>query len=231
MPPDLRVTSSSSRKGSRNHTSGEEIELKRSRGEISCAECRRSKLKCDKVRGLSLTSIFRLWLKNQSKYRAAHALAGDARTYVQMVYTRLVKPQGMYLIQVIGHFAFKLTRLVARAVLADTDQLHRKVFEMGQRIRQLEDALAILQSNVSTEPHPLLADPALPVEPKSSSGSGNSKDGPTEILGGFGTLTISNSGEARYFGASAGSEVRGLIHGHFIIVHSDSMALNCRHCS
>jgi hypothetical protein len=35
---------------------------------------------------------------------------------------------------------------------------------MGQRIRQLEDALAIFQSSVSTEPHPLLQDDLLGVK-------------------------------------------------------------------
>lgn len=100
---------------------------------------------------------------------------------------------------------------MGRAVLPDTNQLHRKIFEMGQRIRQLEDALAILQSSVSTEPHPLLTNQMLPVEPKSSLGSSNSMNELTDTLDGFGTLTIGDSGEAKYFGASAGSEVGDLI--------------------
>ena len=53
---------------------------------------------------------------------------------------------------------------VARFVLADTEQLHRKISEMGQRIRQLEDALAIFQSGVSTETHPLLREELLPIK-------------------------------------------------------------------
>ncbi|KAH9981574.1 hypothetical protein BJV74DRAFT_80411 [Russula compacta] len=45
-----------------------------------------------------------------------------------------------------------------RFVLADTDRLHNKITEMSARIRQLEDALAVLHSSVShdTHPHPLL---------------------------------------------------------------------------
>ena len=44
-----------------------------------------------------------------------------------------------------------------RFILADTDRLHRKITEMSERIRQLEDALSILQSSVAHEQHPLLA--------------------------------------------------------------------------
>ncbi|KAK7020800.1 hypothetical protein R3P38DRAFT_3547975 [Favolaschia claudopus] len=41
-------------------------------------------------------------------------------------------------------------------VLADTAALHHKITNMSNRIRQLEEALAILQSSVTEELHPLL---------------------------------------------------------------------------
>ena len=51
-----------------------------------------------------------------------------------------------------------------RFILADTEQLHRKISEMSHRIRQLEDALAILQVTISTERHPLLRDDLLKIK-------------------------------------------------------------------
>lgn len=148
----------------------------------------------------------------------------------QMESLLLVIPQGMSHTELFS-FSFRLTHLVRRSPLLVTEQLHRKIFEMGQRIRQLEDALAILQSNVSTEPHPLLADQKLTINHKPSpSESGSFEDGLSEMLDGLGTLTIGNSGEAKYFGASGGSEVRGRIRGHLMIYQIDLMALNYRLC-
>ena len=51
-----------------------------------------------------------------------------------------------------------------RFVLADTEQLHRKIAEMSERIRQLEDALAIFQAGISSERHPLLRDELLTIK-------------------------------------------------------------------
>jgi hypothetical protein len=83
---------------------------------------------------------------------------------------------------------------------------------MGQRIRQLEDALAIFQSGVTNETHPLLQEELLGVKygPEiQSSADAHSRD-VTETMDAFGTLTIGDSGESRYFGRSAGSEVHTL---------------------
>lgn len=43
-----------------------------------------------------------------------------------------------------------------RFILANTEQLHSKIHEMSERIRHLEEALERLQSQLSTESHPLL---------------------------------------------------------------------------
>lgn len=51
-----------------------------------------------------------------------------------------------------------------RFILANTEQLHEKVHEMSDRIRQLEDALQILQSRSTPEPHPLLSPDLLSVK-------------------------------------------------------------------
>jgi hypothetical protein len=97
-----------------------------------------------------------------------------------------------------------------RFVLADTSQLHSKITEMGQRIRQLEDALAISQSGVSNEQHPLLREELLSIKFGPENGSvpksHRSRDPSVESIDAFGTLTIFDSGQSKYFGRSAGSE-------------------------
>ena len=99
MPADSRSTSAS-RTSSRKLTSEEEIELKRARGEISCAECRRSKLKCDRVR-LDLIASIKLRTHrnnhiNLSKLHAALVYAGDARVFVQTARSPPSLVQGVY---------------------------------------------------------------------------------------------------------------------------------------
>lgn len=99
-----------------------------------------------------------------------------------------------------------------RFVLADTAQLHTKIGEMGQRIRQLEDALAIFQSGVSSETHPLLRDELLSIKFGPDKGHVLEKEEPLQeslinSIDALGTLTIGDRGEVKYFGRSAGSEV------------------------
>jgi hypothetical protein len=44
-----------------------------------------------------------------------------------------------------------------RFILANTEQLHDKIFQLSDRVRQLEDALESLQASCSNQPHLLLA--------------------------------------------------------------------------
>ncbi|KZP20078.1 hypothetical protein FIBSPDRAFT_892245 [Athelia psychrophila] len=83
---------------------------------------------------------------------------------------------------------------------------NRKISEMSQRIRQLEDALAILQSNISSEPHPLLVEQLLSVRSDPDRSSVQDKEDHEETSKSFGTLIIGDGGQHRYFGASAGEE-------------------------
>ena len=79
---------------------------------------------------------------------------------------------------------------------------------MSTRIRQLEDALAILQANVTNERHPLLHDELLTIKfgiEKESPGT--SRPANTHTIDALGTLTFTDSGDTRYFGLTAGSEV------------------------
>jgi hypothetical protein len=52
-------------------------------------------------------------------------------------------------------YAGLFIRLI-RFILANTEQLHKKIMEMSDRIRQLEDALEVLQSSYSSKPHALM---------------------------------------------------------------------------
>ncbi|KAI0079109.1 hypothetical protein K474DRAFT_1659611 [Panus rudis PR-1116 ss-1] len=160
------------RRNSRKLTSEEDIELKRARGEISCAECRRLKLKCDKK--LPCGSCVR---------RGCTTICPNGS---------LSAGQG------------------TRFVLADTEQLHRKISEMSERIRQLEDALAIFQAGISNERHPLLRDELLSIkfgpEVRRTIDEENSRNAQSQTIDALGTLTVGVNGETKFIGRSGGTE-------------------------
>ncbi|KAF9263504.1 hypothetical protein L218DRAFT_927132 [Marasmius fiardii PR-910] len=167
------------------------LESRRARGEIACAECRRLKLKCDRKVPCSSCGRFDSVLVRTTAEKIFSVRRGCPSICPN---GSLASGQG------------------TRYVLADTSQLHSKINEMGQRIRQLEDALAISQSSLSNEPHPLLRDELMSIKfgPErhittltnhalKSSTSSDSLNVP-------GTLTFGEPGEAKYFGRSAGAE-------------------------
>lgn len=96
-------------------------------------------------------------------------------------------------------------------VLAATEHLHHRIARLSGRIRQLEDALAVLQSRNSSDPHPLLHADLIsndekddePLMDDSSGGSGPTSD----VIDAFGTLSIADHGISRFFGPTGGSEV------------------------
>ncbi|KAF8235392.1 hypothetical protein L208DRAFT_1433902 [Tricholoma matsutake] len=149
-----------------------ELEQKRSREQVSCAECRRLKIKCDKK------------IPCQSCQRRGCAT---------------LCPNGSL-----------STGQGTRFVLAATEHLHRRISKLSGRIRQLEDALAALQSRSSSDPHPLLHADLLssdekdeePMMDDSSGGSGPTSD----LIDAFGTLSIADHGISRFFGPTGGSE-------------------------
>ncbi|KAJ7077801.1 fungal-specific transcription factor domain-containing protein [Mycena crocata] len=164
----------------------QEKESKRARGALSCAECRRLKLKCDKTVPCS-----------SCKRRGCSAICPNGS---------LITGQG------------------TRFVLADTEKLHHKISTMSDRIRHLEDALAVLQSTVTNEPHPLLdrdlltikssielhsavegADEGLHMNGGGGDCSGEPED-LEEYIDAFGTLAIREDGASTFYGRSAGSE-------------------------
>ncbi len=90
---------------------------------------------------------------------------------------------------------------------------------MSDRIRQLEDALFVLQSSLSGETHPLLTRDLLQIKSSIDLHSAvESQDGPVEqedvdesqYIDSFGTLAIRDDGAATFYGRSAGSEVSTL---------------------
>ncbi|KIJ16385.1 hypothetical protein PAXINDRAFT_75585 [Paxillus involutus ATCC 200175] len=155
-------------------------EQKRNRGVMSCAECRRLKLKCDKTVPCS-----------SCKRRGCSAICPNGA---------LITGQG------------------TRFVLADTEKLHEKISLMSDRIRQLEDALAAMQSSVSSgEPHPLLhrellgiksiIDLHAAVEGGEATKNNDDVDNDSQYIESFGTLALRDDGAATFYGPSAGSEV------------------------
>jgi hypothetical protein len=104
----------------------------------------------------------------------------------------------------------------SRFVLADTEELHTRIAQMSQRIRQLEDALAVAHSNGDPKNrHPLLRDELLALK-FGSDFHQLKEESEEDIPLSFGTLAITDSGGSKYFGVSAGALVcrffPGIIH-------------------
>ncbi|KAF7979214.1 hypothetical protein HWV62_43160 [Athelia sp. TMB] len=150
MAPDIR-------RSSRKVSTNDEIELMRARGELSCAECKRLKLR---------------------NYLAVPVSVEDAQPYVHTAVSTVSK--GPVLI-------------CPRYDLTDADEVHRAISEMSERIRQLENALALLQSSISSAKHPLLQDELLFIKHGPGKHLPSDFDVPgdpyVEAVDAFGTLT------------------------------------------
>jgi hypothetical protein len=87
---------------------------------------------------------------------------------------------------------------------------------MSDRIRQLEDALAILQSTQTRDTHPLLHRDLMKIKSSIELHSavegedalpGQEDTEESQYIDAFGTLAIRDDGAATFYGRSAGSEV------------------------
>ncbi len=80
---------------------------------------------------------------------------------------------------------------------------------MGDRIRELEDALAVLQASHSSEPHPLLCEGSILVDTdKADEQPQESEDERAdEVTKQLGTLSVSDQGLSRFFGFTGGSDL------------------------
>ncbi|KAH7890671.1 fungal-specific transcription factor domain-containing protein [Phlebopus sp. FC_14] len=144
---------------------------------LSCAECRRLKLRCD--RNVPCGSCVK---------RGCGAICPDGS---------LTTGQGN------------------RFVLASTSELHEKISDLSNRVRELEDALRYSHSLVSTDRHPLLTDELLKIkaplqrEPPGlrniPKGEVKEEEPNGEVVDAFGSLSISASGGAKYYGSIANS--------------------------
>jgi hypothetical protein len=119
---------------------------------------------------------------------------------------------------VVGALMTKGTRFV----LANTEELHAKIMDMSERIRQLENGLSA--STAGSGPHPLLREDLLlvkiPIEFRNESNSPaqelpranppKEKDSMPTLLDAFGTLKIGSDGHSRFYGRTARTEVRWL---------------------
>lgn len=95
---------------------------------------------------------------------------------------------------------------------------------MSDRIRQLEDALAISHSTATKETHPLLTRDLMKVKSSlelhsaveeedrkdfhTNGGNDDEEGEESHYIDAFGTLAIRDDGAATFYGRSAGSEVR-----------------------
>ena len=94
-------------------------------------------------------------------------------------------------------------------------QVRHKLKEMSDRIRQLEDALEILQKTNSEAPHPLLQNMLLKIKemddktelPDVKRETLNQDNDLDDIGLTLGTLTISESGISSFLGRGGGAEV------------------------
>ncbi|KAJ7623437.1 fungal-specific transcription factor domain-containing protein [Roridomyces roridus] len=145
---------------------------------LSCAECRRLKLRCD--RAIPCGSCIK---------RGCGAICPDGS---------LTTGQGN------------------RFVLASTQELHEKISELANRVRELEDALRSSHAHLSNEQHPLLSEELLRIKAplqREMPTTRNQQPGHyikeeehnPDVVDAFGSLSISLSGGAKYFGTTANS--------------------------
>lgn len=154
---------------------------KRKRGamRLSCAECRRLKLRCD--RAIPCGSCVK---------RGCAAICPD------------------------GSLTTGKGNRSSRFVLASTQDLHEKIQELSNRVRELEDALRASHALTTRDSHPLLSEDLLrikaPIQREGLSShttnGDTTADGPqSDIVDSFGSLSISDTGRTSYFGQATSS--------------------------
>jgi hypothetical protein len=109
-------------------------------------------------------------------------------------------------------------QLLHSFVLASTQELHEKISELATRVRELEDALRSSHSHLTSEQHPLLTEELLKIKAPLQRDISHTKppgsvvikeeEANPDIVDSFGSLSISLTGRAKYFGQTANSWVR-----------------------
>lgn len=103
----------------------------------------------------------------------------------------------------------------SRVIFSSTDTMHKKLLEMSQRIRQLEDVVQILQGMQSNKPHPLLDEKHLQIktfknneeDDNETNDDGGEQEDVAGLTDALGTLAIADNGEVRFMGRVS-NEVR-----------------------
>ncbi|KAL5523828.1 hypothetical protein ACEPAG_8001 [Sanghuangporus baumii] len=153
-----------------------ELELRRLSGEVSCADCRRLKLKCDKK--IPCSSCVRRGAENLCPLGGRGGVNRSSRSA---------------LTNKSSHFS---------------ERWKRKATLLSERVRALEDALALeSEARGGSGSHPLLAEELLETKQCLSDGESEDDDGEekeeADQLLGFGTLSIDESRTMRYLGPAA----------------------------
>ncbi|KIJ24919.1 hypothetical protein M422DRAFT_274194, partial [Sphaerobolus stellatus SS14] len=155
----------------------------------SCAECRRLKLRCDRV-----------FPCESCRKRNVAALCPNASRPARGEPAR--------------HTSTRLIKVI-RLLAEDAVKLSKSIAELTNRCRQLEDALRILQAKHHNEPHPLLDNTvlALPrvdaLNPHNNNNNNNGSHDEEEdeldaVQDSLGTLRIDGMGNSNFLGRTAG---------------------------
>ncbi|KAJ6610613.1 fungal-specific transcription factor domain-containing protein [Mycena sp. CBHHK59/15] len=91
-----------------------------------------------------------------------------------------------------------------RVMRSESLELSTTIHNMGDRIRQLETAVAEAHAEESDSTHPLLREGLLGIKLSTELPRSSSDPTPAQLADTFGALAISASGTARYFGPTAG---------------------------
>ncbi|KAG8832047.1 hypothetical protein FRC17_002157 [Serendipita sp. 399] len=105
--------------------------------------------------------------------------------------------------------SLSLVKAQGSFILSNTKELHDEVDSLRARVKELEQALAELQSQVTPEPHPLLQASLKVVTETLKPVDKDVKTEPVEdeaLIDTFGSLTIEPNGQTIWYGPHAGSE-------------------------
>ncbi|KAF5355299.1 hypothetical protein D9758_005984 [Tetrapyrgos nigripes] len=101
-----------------------------------------------------------------------------------------------------------------RFVLASTQELHEKIHELANRVRELEDALRSDHAQLSNGQHPLLSEELLKIKAplqrdvhslRPNSDTPKEEEPNPDVVDAFGSLSIGLSGKTKFFGQIANS--------------------------
>ncbi|KAF7798002.1 hypothetical protein EIP86_009212 [Pleurotus ostreatoroseus] len=182
---------------------------KRKRGatRLSCAECRRLKLRCD--RAIPCGSCVKRGCAAICPDGTSHPAlsACHSSTTLRQDHSPPARATGQSSAR--SFLSPRLTSHSAtRFVLASTQDLHEKILELSNRVRELEDGLRTSHAQNTNAPHPLLADDLLrikaPIQRDGLSLNGQDEQG-GDVVDSFGSLSISDTGRTNFFGQATSS--------------------------